>query len=139
MLCIPLLELNMCKIFLCLQMSTMYHYTGNLSVVLNKFHLHYDFSWRIMTLQAYDAIRKLFPMKPASFSYWQNMFKRSSAVHFFSKKTAGLKVLDDPRYSAYALLGPHYCPVAYRSVANFWFHFFQFPLCIIDFVLLFNK
>ena len=74
---------------------------------------------RIMVMQAYDAIRNLFPMRPSSFAHWEKMFKRSSAVHFFSKRTAGLRVVDDPRYNAYALLGPHYCPVSYYSVKSF--------------------
>ena len=72
-----------------------------------------------MVNPANNAINNLFPIRPSSFANWEEMFKRSSAVHFFSKKTAGLGVLDDPRYNAYALLGPHYCPVSYYSVEHF--------------------
>ena len=70
-------------------------------------------------MQAYDAVKNLFPIKPSSFAHWERMFKRSNAVHFFSKRTADLKVVDDPRYNAYAVLGPHCCPVSYYSVENF--------------------
>ena len=44
-----------------------------------------------------------------SFEAWELLFRQSSAVHFFSKLTGDLAVVDDPRYSAYAVLGPHYC------------------------------
>ena len=58
---------------------------------------------RIMVMQAYDAIRNLFPMRPSSFGHWEKMFKRSSAVHFFSKRTAGLRVVDDPASAVHIL------------------------------------
>ena len=54
-----------------------------------------------------------------SFSAWEQLFRQSSAVHFFSKVTGNLAVVDDPRYSAYAVLGPRYCPLAYYSCDNF--------------------
>ena len=47
----------------------------------------------------------LFPLHPTSFRSWQRLFSRSVAVHFFSHTSSKLKVVDDPRYSAYALLG----------------------------------
>ena len=54
-----------------------------------------------------------------SFEAWEQLFRQSSAVHFFSKLTGDLAVVDDPRYSAYAVLGPRYCPLAYHSCENF--------------------
>ena len=69
-----------------------------------------------MSLPALDAKRKLFPMRPMKFQDWKKMFQRSSAVHFFFKRTANLRVVNDPQYNAYALLGPQYCPIAYFSV-----------------------
>ena len=71
-----------------------------------------------MVLQAYDSA-KLFPMRPSSFRNWERMFHRASTVHFFSKRTNQFKVVDDPRYNAYALLGPRYCPTSYNSVKSF--------------------
>ena len=57
---------------------------------------------------------------PFSFNAWEQLFRQSSAVHFFSKMTSDLSVVNDPRYSAYAVLGPYYCPLAYYSCENFW-------------------
>ena len=61
----------------------------------------------------------LFPDQPFSFERWETMFENSSTVHFFGKMTAHLVVHDDPQYSAYALLGPRYCPYAYYSSTGF--------------------
>jgi len=61
----------------------------------------------------------LFPLHPRSFRSWQRFFSRSVAVHIFSHTSSKLKNVDDPRYSAYALLGPQYCPIAYFSTKNF--------------------
>ena len=47
----------------------------------------------------------LFPLHPRSFRSWQRFFSRSVAVHIFSHTSSKLKNVDDPRYSAYALLG----------------------------------
>jgi len=62
---------------------------------------------------------ELFPEKPTTFHQWKQIFKDSSAVHFFSHANVNLVVDDDPQYSAYALLGPRYCPLAYFSDKNF--------------------
>ena len=61
----------------------------------------------------------LFPEEPVSFQTWDTMFKNSSTVHFFGKMTAHLVSHNDPQYSAYALLGPRYCPVSYYSTQEF--------------------
>ena len=74
---------------------------------------------RIMTVHFLRVKQTLFPETPNSFSDWKRLFEYSSAVHFFSKTTSGLAVPDSPGYSAYALLGPRYCPLAYYSVASF--------------------
>ena len=75
---------------------------------------------RIMSVHWLKVAQTLFPEKPKTFEEWKRLFKYSSAVHFFSKTTSGLTVFDNPQYSAYALLGPRYCPIAYYSVNNFW-------------------
>ena len=74
---------------------------------------------KIMVVDWPESKSILFPMKPSSFLRWQKLFANSSAVHFFSHTSNMIKVTDDPRYSAYALLGPHYCPISYYSTKNF--------------------
>ena len=64
-------------------------------------------------------VKKLFSRKPIKLNIWKKMFERSSAVHFFSKRTGKWKVIDDPHYNAYALFGSQYCPVAYYSTEHF--------------------
>ena len=70
-----------------------------------------------------------------SFEDWEKLFQNSTAVHFASSQTSKLAnigkisinifliinfcCLDDPQYSAYAVLGPHYCPISYYSDINF--------------------
>ena len=71
--------------------------------------------YRLMPLYWYE----LFPEKPTTFEEWKQAFKDSSAVHFFSHANVNLEVDDDPQYSAYALLGPRYCPLSYYSDKNF--------------------
>ena len=93
----------------------------------------------LMTLKQKDTEKFLFPTHPTSFKTWQKLFSKSVSVHFFSHTSASLQVVDDPRYSAYALLGklicstqilslfhlkfiflgPQYCPLAYYSTNNF--------------------
>ena len=63
--------------------------------------------------------KTLFPDTPVKFQKWQKTFQKSSAIHFFSKLTSKLAVVDDPQYNAYALLGPRYCPRSYYSDHNF--------------------
>jgi len=62
---------------------------------------------------------ELFPEKPKSFKEWEKMFEKASAVHFYSHRTWNFKSFDDPRYSAYAVVGPKYCPISYYSVPDF--------------------
>ena len=62
---------------------------------------------------------QLFPEKPTTFEEWKQAFKDSSAIHFFSHANVNMVVDDDPQYSAYALLGPRYCPRVYSSDKNF--------------------
>ena len=56
-----------------------------------------------------------------SFPEWREIFQRSSSVHFSGAVRANLgwQLPDDPQYSAYALLAPRYCPLAYYSVKYF--------------------
>ena len=56
-----------------------------------------------------------------SFPEWREIFQQSSSVHFSGAVRANLgwQLPDDPQYSAYALLGPRYCPLAYYSVQYF--------------------
>ena len=61
----------------------------------------------------------LFPEQSRSFQEWKNIFANSSSAHFANKQTSKFAHVDDPQYSAYALLGPRYCPVAYYSDRNF--------------------
>ena len=74
---------------------------------------------RMMPVYWSAAPELLFPEEPVSFNRWKTMFENSSTVHFFGKMTAHLVVHDDPQYSAYALLGPRYCPLAYYSTEQF--------------------
>ena len=74
---------------------------------------------RIMTVDFPESKAVLFPMKPSSFLRWQKLFSSSVAVHFFSHTSEMIRVFNDPRYSAYALLGPQYCPVAFYSTKSF--------------------
>lgn len=59
---------------------------------------------------------RLFPEKAKSFREWEQMFEKASAVHFYSHRTWHFTSLDDPRHSAYAVVGPRYCPISYHSV-----------------------
>ena len=80
--------------------------SANLNVTLMK---------RMMPVHWTAAQGLYFPEKPVSFKTWEAMFENASTVHFFGFMTSGLVVHDDPRYSAYAVLGPRYCPNAYYS------------------------
>ena len=73
---------------------------------------------RMMPVKWNFAQRLYFPEKPVSFKTWEKMFQHSSTVHFFGKMTECTAVRDDPRYSAYAVLGPRYCPHAYYSTKH---------------------
>ena len=72
-----------------------------------------------MSVHFLIVAQTLFPEKQKTFEQWKKTFKDSSAVHFFSKETSDLAVYDNPQYSAYALLGPRYCPLAYYSNSSF--------------------
>ena len=48
---------------------------------------------RMMSVRSQQAVSVMFPERPVSFSKWQQRFRRSSAVHFFSKNTFDLKVV----------------------------------------------
>ena len=74
---------------------------------------------RIMTVDFPESKEVLFPTRPSSFLRWQRLFSGSVAVHFFSHTSEMIRVYDDPRYSAYAVLGPRYCPIAFYSTKNF--------------------
>ena len=56
-----------------------------------------------------------------SFPEWREIFQQASSVHFSGAVRANLgwQLPDDPQYSAYALLAPRYCPLAYYSVKHF--------------------
>ena len=47
---------------------------------------------RMMSVRSTQVVKIMFPERPVPFTYWQNRFRRSSAVHFFSKNTFDLKV-----------------------------------------------
>ena len=47
----------------------------------------------MMSVRSQQAVSVMFPERPVSFSKWQQRFRRSSAVHFFSKNTFDLKVV----------------------------------------------
>ena len=67
-----------------------------------------------------DVIKSvLWPSRPTELSSWAELFSRSSAVHMFSSGTNMMAVPRDPQYSAYALLGQHYCPLAYHGAPDF--------------------
>ena len=74
---------------------------------------------RIMTIHFLKVKQTLFPDKPKTFHQWEKLFAQSSSVHFFSKETSGLAVSDNPQHSAYALLAPRYCPLAWHSQTYF--------------------
>ena len=74
---------------------------------------------RIMTVHFLKVKETLFPDKPKTFQQWEKLFAHSSAVHFFSKETSSLAVSEQPQHSAYGLLGPHYCPLAWHSASQF--------------------
>ena len=74
---------------------------------------------RMMPVYWSAAPELLFPEEPVSFKRWEAMFENSSTVHFYGHMTAHLVVHDDPQYSAYALLGPRYCPLSYYSTEHF--------------------
>ena len=45
-----------------------------------------------MSVRSIYVVKIMFPEKPVPFTYWEKRFRRSSAVHFFSKNTFDLKV-----------------------------------------------
>ena len=65
------------------------------------------------------VVNTLWPEVGVPFDVWRIIFTNSSAIHFNNKITRGLAVPDDPQFSAYALLGPRLCPLAYYSSRNF--------------------
>ena len=64
-------------------------------------------------------VEKYWPTIPTSLSHWKTLFSNSSAVHFFSSGSAKMRVPREPQYCAYALLGQHYCPLAYYGSPDF--------------------
>ena len=64
-------------------------------------------------------VEEYWPTSPTPLSHWRNLFSNSSAIHFFSSGSAKLRVPREPQYCAYALLGPHYCPLAYYGSPDF--------------------
>ena len=74
---------------------------------------------KIMSVRSVVSGPMLFPEKPVAFNKWREVFAHSSAVHFFGHHTSDLAVHDHPQFSAYALLGPRYCPLSYYSTNNF--------------------
>ena len=104
--------------------------------------------WRPQKNNCYEPnisskVDEYWPNTPTPLSHWRKIFNNSSAVHFFSSGTtklfsyffssahtsffnclpsgsAKLKVPREPQYCAYALLGPHYCPLSYFGSPDFW-------------------
>ena len=90
-----------------------------------------------------SQVDEYWPSTPTPLSHWRKLFGNSSAVHFFSSGrtklfsyffffsssyklfnclpsgSAKLKVPREPQYCAYALLGPHYCPLSYFGSPDF--------------------
>jgi len=60
--------------------------------------------------------KKKAPQDPES--HWQSVFADSLCVHLFSSRTNHLPVTGDPSRSAYAYLGPQYCPLSYPFVVT---------------------
>ena len=58
---------------------------------------------------------------PVSFPRWKELLCNASSVHFAGavRSANTLLLSTEPQYSAYALLGPRYCPVSYFSVKYF--------------------
>ena len=81
--------------------------------------IHFVPCKQIMSVHFLKVKETLFPKTPKPFEYWRKLFQNSSSVHFFSKETSEIAVSDHPQFSAYALLGPRYCPVSYYSVKSF--------------------
>ena len=81
-------------------------------------------SLTVLPMSAFYPIKwyeknKLWPKEPKSFDYWANLFQNSSMVHFYGSLTNKFIVEDDPSHEAYAVLGPKYCPLSYKSSKNF--------------------
>jgi len=73
----------------------------------------------MLTAYLYDPTIDLFHENPKSFDWWENLFRNSTAVHFGNSVNGRVANIDDPQYSAYAVIGPHYCPLSYFSDQNF--------------------
>ena len=74
---------------------------------------------RFLPVHYSRVVNTFWPEVGVPFDVWRTLFTNSSAVHFNSKITKGLAVPDDPQFSAYALLGPRLCPLAYYSSRYF--------------------
>ena len=74
---------------------------------------------RFLPIHYTQIKNKLWPANPVSFDKWRTLFANSSAIHTNSQLTKNIGVVDDPRYCAYALLGPAFCPLAYYSTREF--------------------
>ena len=58
---------------------------------------------RMMSVRSTQVVTVMFPENPVSFTKWQKRFRRSSAVHFFSKNTFDLKVLRELLWADFIL------------------------------------
>ena len=74
---------------------------------------------RFLPVHHTRVVNTFWPEVGVPFDVWRTLFTNSSAIHFNNKITRGLAVPDDPQFSAYALLGPRLCPLAYHSSRNF--------------------
>ena len=57
---------------------------------------------------------------PSSFPIFSSFQAHTSFFNYLTSGSAKLKVPREPQYCAYALLGPHYCPLSYFGSPDFW-------------------
>jgi len=74
---------------------------------------------RLVPVHGDHSVEEYWRTSPTPLSHWRNLFSNSSAVHFFSSGSANLRVPREPQFCAYALLGAHYCPLAYYGSPEF--------------------
>ena len=76
---------------------------------------------RVLTVNWQRSDQIIDSRVPISFEEWKEIFQNSSSIHFSGAVRANLvwQLPDDPQYSAYAVLGPRYCPLSYYSVRYF--------------------
>ena len=74
---------------------------------------------RYLPVQYSGVVSRFWPEVGVPFDVCRKLFANSSAVHFNYMITNKVAVPDDPQFSAYALLGPRLCPLAYYSSRNF--------------------